>query len=71
MDNKLAEFLTDEKYPKGLRYLVLAAVIAFVDGVLLTVAAVTQLIVVKVLFALIAVLLLAVCVWLAAKIHRS
>ena len=71
MDNKLAEFLTDEKNPKVLRFLLLAGVICFVEWVLLGIAAMTGYVMIKVpLFAL-AALMLWVGVRLAVKIHRS
>lgn len=71
MDNRLAEFLTNEQIPRALRYLTLAAVICFVDWVLLGVAAITPMAVVKVVFYLIAALMLAVGVRLAYVIHRG
>ena len=71
MDNKLAEFLTDDKNPKVLRFLLLAGVICFTEWVLLGIAAMTGYVMIKVpLFALSA-LMLWVGVRLAVKIHHS
>ena len=71
MDNKLTEFLTDEKNPKVLRFLLLAGVICFVEWVLLGIAAMTPLMLIKLPLFAIAVLMLWVGVKLAVKIHRT
>ena len=71
MDNKLAEFLTDEKNPKVLRFLLLAGVICFVEWVLLGIAAMTPLMLIKLPLFAIAALMLWVGVRLALKIHHS
>lgn len=71
MDNKLAEFLTDEKNPKVLRFLLLAGVICFTEWVLLGIAAMTPLMLIKLPLFAIAALMLWVGVKLAVKIHRT
>lgn len=71
MDNKLAEFLTDEKNPKVLRFLLLAGVICFTEWVLLGIAAMTPLMLIKLPLFAIAALMLWVGVKLAVKIHHS
>ena len=71
MDNKLAEFLTDEKNPKVLRFLLLAGVICFTEWVLLGIAAITPLMLIKLPLFAIAALMLWVGVKLAVKIHHS
>lgn len=71
MDNKLAEFLTDEKNPKVLRFLLLAGVICFTEWVLLGIAAMTPLVFIKLPLFAIAALMLWVGVKLAVKIHHS
>lgn len=71
MDNKLAEFLTDEKNPKVLRFLLLAGVICFTEWVLLGIAAMTPMMLIKMPLFAIAVLMLWVGVKLAVKIHRT
>lgn len=71
MDNKLAEFLTDEKNPKVLRFLLLAGVTCFVEWVLLGIAAMTPLMLIKLPLFAIAALMLWVGVKLAVKIHHS
>ena len=71
MDNKLSAFLTDEKNPKPLRYLLLVGVICFVEWVLLGIAAMSAYMAIKLpLFALAALMLL-VGVRLVLRIHRS
>ena len=71
MDNKLAEFLTDEKNPKVLRFLLLAGVICFTEWVLLGIAAMTPLMLIKLPLFAIAALMVWVGVKLAVKIHRT
>lgn len=71
MDNKLAEFLTDEKNPKVLRFLLLAGVICFTEWVLLGIAAMTSLMLIKLPLFAIAALMVWVGVRLAVKIHHS
>lgn len=71
MDNKLAEFLTDEKNPKVLRFLLLAGVICFTEWVLLGIAAMTPLMLIKLPLFAIAALMLWVGAKLAVKIHHS
>lgn len=70
MDNKLAEFLTDEKNPKVLRFLLLAGVICFTEWVLLGIAAMTPLVFIKLPLFAIAALMVWVGVKLAVKIHH-
>ena len=71
MDNKLANFLTDEKNPKVLRFLLLAGVICFVEWVLLGIAAMTPLMLIKLPLFAIAALMVWVGLRLALKIHRT
>ena len=71
MEPFIANFLTNDKMPKVLRYIVLAAVICFVEWVLLSIAGVAEFVLIKIVLFVLAALMLVVGVRLAAKIHRA
>lgn len=71
MEPFIANFLTNNKMPKPLRYIVLAAVICFVEWVLLSIAAVADFVIIKVVLFALAALMLPVGVRLAMKIRHS